>query len=160
MAYNDRTNNRDNNKDKVVQLPAGYTDAIRSGYYVKDKNGKKVIKKELLVDYAEECAKVFRSTKMAYSQLRSFFDRVQRVLVKMESKVYTVDQAVADMTELIPVAEYKRKSDLCPLCFKTFLEVNINNIKGSDDIRAFARHFMCVTCFMADDKTKKNKNNR
>lgn len=152
--------NRDNDyKEKVVQLPAGYTDEIRSGYYAKDKNGKKAIKKELLVDYAEECAKVFRSTKMAYSQLRSFFDRVQRVLVKMESKVYSVDQAVADLTELIPVAEYKRKNELCPLCFKTFLEVNINNIKGSDDLRAFAKHFMCVTCFMADDKTTKKKNN-
>ena len=158
MAFNN--SRRDRDEKPVVQLPVGYTDEIKSGYYVKDKNGNKTIKRSLLIEYAESCANAFKKgePKIAYSQLRRFFDTVQTVKINIESKVYTVDQAVAKLTELIPVAEYKRKNKLCPLCFKTFLEVNINNIKGSDDIRAFTKHFMCVTCYMADDKTKKKIN--
>lgn len=168
MALNSYGNNRGNIRrddtrsrefEQVVQLPTEYTEEIKSGYYIKDKNGKKTIKKKLLLEYAEGCADAFKGgkPKMAYSQLRSFFDIVQNTALGLDSGVYTVDQAVSKMTELLPVAEYKRKNGLCPLCFKTFLEVNINNIKGSDDVRAFAKHFMCIACYMADDK---NKNRR
>jgi hypothetical protein len=70
----------------------------------------------------------------------------------MARGVIIFEAAKVRMVRLIALTADKVNRELLPPVFKNFIEINVNGITDSKDLRAFKEHFEAIICFMPVDR--------
>lgn len=154
MGIPNRPNNNSkrNNQKPEIEISNEYRACVKSGYFVKGKNGLLSVKKELIVDYAMENADKFAQAKATTTQIRSFYDAIKQVETRVGITDMDYDQLMEDIYPLLAVVHLKVEKETLPRVFEDFLKLNINKISSTDDIKAFEKHFKSILCYMPQKK--------
>lgn len=161
-----------NNKSYGTQYSKGRTDEYRSGYvqaelpkgyleggYYKDKDDKKVLKKEYIVQYPSAIASTLsgkvdsdNGKKNKRSQIRKFYEYSLQIKELLQRKGGDFDLVEAELKRLIPYVKYAESRGTVSSLYADFIQKNVNTIHNVDDLNAFVKHFEAVVAYLPKEK--------
>lgn len=141
-------NNDSRGNRAAPEFPEDY---LRGGYF-ETINGKQNIKREYILDFAEE---VTEAIKQGYSQekgmefsigqIRKCFDTCRRIEMKLINNNYDFKTVEGDLARLIPMIRDARARRNVPHILVEFIQKNVSQVKTHQDfLKGFLLHFEAV----------------
>jgi len=124
-----------------AQLPKGYLD----GGYFDDKGS---VRKELIIDWAEQLARTFKDNGLYPSAMRNFFNKA-RAIESSPDFEKNFSNLREQVYAFVPLAAYQVGRKVVPECFGKFIEKNVS-LATKDPTsysRGFVQHFKCVLAY-------------
>lgn len=154
MAYYEKPNQKSFN-NFVPQLPKGY---LVGGYYEEGERGR-VLKKEYIVDFPISIAKALSSKEDSEngkrnkrSQIRKFYEYSISIRELANRKNGDFRVIEAELDRLLPFAQYKMSRNTVSQLFVDFINKNVSNIKNTEDLQAFVKHFEAIVAYLPKEK--------
>lgn len=152
-GYNKPHRNRNNGQggNRInEELPQNY---LYGGYYV-EKNGELVLKKEYIVGFPNEIAKLLSQdrNKNKRSQIRKFYEYALRIQALLKRKNMEFDAIEAELTRLVPYVKYAESRSTVSELFRMFIEENIKHIHNEKDLMAFIKHFEAIVAYLPKER--------
>ncbi len=122
-------------------LPNGY---LRGGYF-QSVDGKRVLRPEVVDEWAQAVAKVLGAARIPTHQLRLFLNKAMGIGARLDRGAAFVE-VVAAIRELKSDAALQVGRDVVGPEFKQFIDLNVEEaVKSAEDFRqGFLVHFQCV----------------
>lgn len=125
------------------QLPRGY---LERGYFNSNDN----LWPELIVQWPQEIARIFKNQGLTSNQLRRFFNRARALEKELGAK--TFDRLKEDIQTLKPIAAASVGRKTAPEIFKQFIDKNVDLLIRTSDPASFTRgfltHFQSVVAYL------------
>lgn len=135
MDYNDK-------------LPRYYLDDLESGYY-RNVDGNKCLKPKFIVDYPRKIAQMMKDkNKNKLSQIWKFYDYARKIQDSLKQQEEPFAVIEAELDRLKPAAAYAVSRDTVTYLFRQFIDENVSQIKETEDLEAFIKHFQSVIAYL------------
>jgi len=163
MAYNNGYNNKpygnknyaQNNNWEKQELPENY---LKGGYY-EEKDGETVLKKEYIIGFPNEIAKLLsdeknknNKNKNKRSQIRKFYEYVLRIQDLLKRKKTGFSVVEAELARLVPYVKYAESRSTVTELFRMFVEENVKHIHDEKDLTAFVKHFEAIVAYLPKER--------
>lgn len=125
------------------QLPRGY---LQNGYF----DAKGNLWPEIIQQWPDEIARIFKNNNLTSNQLRRFFNRARAL--EQELKTKTFERLKEDIAVLKPIAAASVGRKTAPEIFKQFMDRNIELVIRSSIsdtfTRGFLTHFQSIVAYL------------
>jgi CRISPR type III-A-associated protein Csm2 len=126
-----------------AKLPEGY---LQGGYF-EEKNGKKYIREEVFVSWAQNVSEALKASGLAPTAIRKFFTKLRAIEHKYKVS-RDFDLAVQDLHSFHRDVKYAENREVASPLFTSFIEINSTLAKNSPEhFKAFVEHFQSVIAY-------------
>lgn len=132
----------------MAELPDEYKNDLINGYFKMVEN-QKCLKPKFIVEYPRNIAVLLSdSKKNKLSQLWKFYDHARCIQDKINQQGADFEAVEAELNELKPAVNYALNRKTITKEFQYFIDANVSQIKNSDDLAAFIKHFQAVIAYL------------
>ncbi len=126
-----------------AKLPEGY---LQGGYF-EEKNGKKYIREEVFVSWAQNVSEALRSSGLLPTAIRKFFTKLRAIEHKYKVS-RDFDLVIQDLHSFHRDVKYAESRNVATPLFTGFIEKNSSLAKSDPEhFKAFVEHFQSVIAY-------------
>lgn len=132
----------------MAELPNEYKKDLINGYFKMVEN-QKCLKPKFIVEYPRNIAGLLKHPqKNKLSQLWKFYDHARYIQDKISQQGVVFETVEAELNELKPAVHYASSRGTVTEEFQYFIDDNLSQIKNSDDLAAFIKHFQALIAYL------------
>ncbi len=132
----------------MAELPVNYKKDLLNGYF-KIIDNQKCLNPKFIVEYPHAIAGMLKHPQRnKLSQLWKFYDHARWIQDRISQQGETFEAVEAELNELKPAVHYAFSRGTITEEFQYFIDDNLSQIRNSEDLAAFTKHFQALIAYL------------